>query len=100
MDLNEIKFKNTCQCITHPRGSGVCVTRAAHRCAEGTSECSASTDPPSLDASMLAESSGQSESVYLPGRREGRRAEGGGTRRRKKKGSNLFVGKEKPLLPV
>lgn len=64
-------------CVTHPHDSGVCVTRAAHRCAEGTSECNASTNPPSPDASTLAESSGRSESVYLPSRTEGGHAEGG-----------------------
>lgn len=64
-------------CVTHPHDSGVCVTRAAHRCAEGTSECNASTNPPSPDASTLAGSSGRSESVYLPSRTEGGHAEGG-----------------------
>lgn len=63
-------------CATHPRGSGVCVTMAARHCAAGTSECNALANPPSQDASTIAESSGQSGSVYLPGRTKGERAEG------------------------
>lgn len=72
-------------CVTHPHGSGVCATTAAHHCAEGTSECNASTNPPSRDASMLAENSGRSGSVYLPGRTD--RGTGGGkeTRRSSKR---------------
>lgn len=74
--LYRMNPKCVCLCVTHPHGSGVCVTRAARHCAEGTSECNASTNPPSLDASTLAESSGRSGSVYLPGRTERGRMEG------------------------
>lgn len=66
-----------CLCVTHPHGSGVCVTMGAPHCAAGTSECNASANPPSQDASTIAESSGQSGSVYLPGRTEGGRVKGG-----------------------
>lgn len=83
-------------CLTHPRGSGVCATRAARHCAEGTSEYNASTDLPSLDASTHAESSGRSGSVYLPGRTEGRGK--GNKERQKTDESNLFMGKELELL--
>lgn len=89
-----------CLCVTHPHGSGVCVTMAARHCAAGTSECNASANPPSQDASTIAESSGQSGSVYLPGRTEVGASEGKKTGTRKRDESNLFRDKELTSWPV